>query len=264
MPELALADVSLHYEVMGKGPPLLLIAGMMSDSASWAPLVPYLTDHFTLICPDNRTTGQTTPPDAPASPSIWAQDALALMDHLGHASAHVVGHSLGGNIAWVMASLAPRRVNNCTMMASAPLNLVRNVTLFQTLITIRRSDAPPDAWLRLLLPWIFTPEVYQTPGAIEAAIAQSLAYPHAQSVEAMAHQLDAVTQADPRPYQARPEVPLYALLSENDLMVPLAMARAALDGIPQEVLPGCGHAPHWDAPDQVATHLRRITRSVQA
>ncbi|WP_300063382.1 alpha/beta fold hydrolase [uncultured Roseobacter sp.] len=258
MPELTLSDVTVHYEVTGDGPPMLLIAGMMSDCASWAPLLPHLSNHFTLICPDNRTTGRTTPWDAPASPKIWAEDALALLDHLGHDRAHVLGHSLGGYIAWALASLAPERIASCTMMASAPLHPARNAALFEGLLSVRRSSAPPDTWLRLFLPWIFTPALYQSPGAIDAAIAQSLAYPYAQSAEAMAHQLAAVVTADATLFHARPEVPLHALLGEQDLLIPLADAQAALIDIPTTVIKGCGHAPHWDAADQVAHHLRHF------
>ena len=56
MPELALKDITLHYEVDGSGPPLVLLAGMLSDSATWAVIAPLLTQNFTIIRPDNRTT----------------------------------------------------------------------------------------------------------------------------------------------------------------------------------------------------------------
>lgn len=256
MPDLALPDVSLHYEVSGTGPPLLMLAGMLSDSASWEPLLPFLSADFTLIRPDNRTTGRTTPADAPASPTIWAQDALALLDHLGHSKAHVLGHSLGGNIGWVLTRMAPTRVASYTMLASAPLNLRRNVELFRTLIAIRRSDAPPDAWLRVFFPWIFAPHTYEMPGAIDAALAQALAYPYQQSVEAMAHQLEAVLSADPAPFQTEPDVPTLALLAEDDLLIPFKAAKDALSGIEHRVISGSGHAVHWEAPEKVAQHIR--------
>ena len=95
MPKLERPDLSLHYEVTGNGPPLLLLAGFMSDHASWTPLVPLLAGHFSCIAPDNRTTGQTTPWDAPVSVKHMADDAVALMDHLGHDRFHIVGHSMG-------------------------------------------------------------------------------------------------------------------------------------------------------------------------
>ena len=256
MPELERPDVILHYEVSGTGPPLLMLSGFMSDSASWAPLIPLLEPDFTLIRPDNRSTGRTRPWNAPASPAIWADDALALLDHLGHRRAHVLGHSLGGNIAWVLAQDAPSRIASCTMAASAPIRLNRNTDLFEALIAIRRSDAPSETWLRALFPWLFAPSVYDLPGAIETAVAQSLGYPHAQSPEAMAHQLNALKNADPKPFATIPQVPLLALLAERDLLVPLENAQDALKGITQQIIPGTGHSVHWDAPDAVASHLR--------
>ena len=98
MPNLERGDVTLHYKVTGSGPPLLMLAGFMSDHASWTPLVPLLQNHFTCVMPDNRTTGQTAPRDAPASIDVMCRDGLALMDHLGHDRYHVIGHSMGGII----------------------------------------------------------------------------------------------------------------------------------------------------------------------
>ena len=77
MPVLERDDLELHYEIEGDGPPLLMIAGMASDSASWAPLVPLLTPHFTLIRPDNRTTGRGIK-DCPDQPLDHCRSAKAV------------------------------------------------------------------------------------------------------------------------------------------------------------------------------------------
>lgn len=155
MPDLALPDVTLHYEVSGNGPPLLMIAGFMSDSASWAPLISLLEPHFTLIRPDNRTCGHTVPWDAPAGIVPWVSDLVALMNHLGHTRFHVLGHSLGGIIGWALAARAPDAVASLMMMGSSPQPAPRNFQLFSSLIAIRRSNAPLDTWLRVLFPWLF-------------------------------------------------------------------------------------------------------------
>ena len=111
MPELARPDVTLHYEVEGEGPPLLLLAGMLSDSASWAALAPLLTPHFTVVRPDNRSTGRTRPWDASAEMTLVAKDALALMDHLGFERFFCAGHSMGGIVTLELAHSAPERVS---------------------------------------------------------------------------------------------------------------------------------------------------------
>ncbi|MEP6064429.1 MAG: alpha/beta hydrolase [Paracoccaceae bacterium] len=257
MPDLSLPDISLHYEVTGTGPPLLMIAGLMSDSASWAPLLTELEPHFTLIRPDNRSTGRTTPWDAPCSLDLWAQDACALLDHLGYDRASVLGHSLGGMIGWHMAQTTPNRVTALMTMGTAPRISRRNIALFETLITVRNSDAPKDTWLRALFPWLFSSTVYQhAPDALEAAIAQSLSYPHAQSAQAMAHQLNALLAADIISVQSSHDVPIQALLGENDLLLPLKEGLTALKGIETKIIKNAGHSLHWDAPTEVSHIIR--------
>jgi len=260
MPTFDCGDVTLHYEVSGDGPPLLLIAGMMSDSASWAPLVPLLEPHFTVIRPDNRTTGRTVPMDAPASVDIFAGDCAALLAHLALGPAHVMGHSLGGMIAMRLACAQGRDVvRSLTLAASAPLRLERNVVLFKTLLAIRQSDAAPDVWLHALFAWLFAPALYETQGAVAQAAMLSLAYPHAQSAQAMAHQIAALDgyvpeDADTLPCRAQ------ALLARDDLLLPAGLARPTLGRMPVHLIADAGHSLHWDAPDAVARHLIRFAQ----
>ncbi len=255
MPSLDLSDISLHYEITGNGPPLLMLAGFMSDHASWTPLVPRLSGRFTCITPDNRTTGRTTPWDAPVSIEHMCTDALALMDHLGHDRFHVIGHSMGGIITLHMASVAATRIASAHIAASAPVRLTRNTELFANLVEIRRSNAPPDTWLRALFPWLFNPQVYDEPKAFEQAIADSLAYPHGQSAEAMAHQLTAL-----RGYNggalAHPTCPTQALIGSVDLIIPPDHILAVLGHLPHHIVEGAGHSIHWDATNIVANHVR--------
>ncbi len=258
MPVLTLPDVALHYEIGGSGPPLMLIAGMASDSASWGPLVNRLEQAFTVIRPDNRSTGRTLPADAPVSVPIWAQDAAALLDHLGIERAQVMGHSLGGIIATQMAMAAPDRVARLVLLASAPLRLPRNDALFALLQALRAPGLPADLWLRAFLPWLFHPRFFEDPAAQETAVAQSLAYPHAQSSAAMAHQAGALAGFDPASLRSGPPVPVLALLSQDDLLIPADTAKAALLAFADlrvVTLSDAGHSLHWDAPELVLDHV---------
>lgn len=254
MPKLERLDLSLHYEVTGDGPPLLMLAGFMSDHASWTPLVALLNAHFTCITPDNRTTGQSAPWDAPVSITHMADDATALMDHLGHNRFHVVGHSMGGIIALDIAHRMPTRIASASIAASAPVRLSRNTALFASLIAIRRSNAAPDTWLRALFPWLFNPDIYNDPKAIDAAIAESLAYPHGQSADAMAHQLNAIRGFDGTAL-AQPACPTQALIGAIDLIIPPDHIKGVLGHLPHHIIEGAGHSIHWDAPDAVACHI---------
>jgi pimeloyl-ACP methyl ester carboxylesterase len=258
MPVLSLPEATLHYEIGGSGPPLLLVAGMASDSASWAPLVPRLEQDFTVVRPDNRSTGRTAPTDAPASVPVWARDAVALLDHLGIERAPVIGHSLGGIIALQMALDAPHRLSRLVLLASAPLRLPRNDALFALMVALRAPGLPPDLWLRAFLPWLFHPRLFEDPAQPDSAIAQSLAYPHAQTAAAMAHQARTLAGFDPRPLLAGPTVPVLALLARDDLLFPVDTARTALSAFSDlrlVTLPDVGHSLHWEAPDAVLGHV---------
>lgn len=260
MPHADLPDVRLHYRIDGAGPPLVLVAGMLSDGASWAPVMPALAARFTVIRPDNRTTGQTTPLDAPVGLDEWAGDIAALLDHLGIPRAHVAGHSLGGMIALHLAATAPARVDRLALLASAPLRLQRNVALFRHFLALRAPGMPPDLWLRGLFPWIFAPQVYDTPALVDAAVAQSLAYPFTPSPDAMARQVAALDGVGEALRLPDPVPPTLALLGGADLLFPVDTARtglARLPGVQAFELSGAGHSVHWDAPDAVAQHLIR-------
>ncbi len=257
MPDLQLTDINLHYEIEGAGPPVILIAGMLSDSASWGPLIAPLAENYTVIRPDNRTTGRTTPALAATSPEQNAADVLSLMDHLSLPCAHVIGHSMGGYIAAEISARAPERTTSLTLLCSAPLNLARSWHLFQTFCDVRASG-PEGLWLRALFPWLFHHSFFDTPEQVEGAIAASLAYPHAQSLDAMQHQLNALKCYDPSDVTQRIASPTLALLAQNDLIVPHSEALDLLNQIPQadvQSIPSAGHSIHWDASATVLAQL---------
>ncbi|SLN37537.1 alpha/beta fold hydrolase [Roseisalinus antarcticus] len=258
MPSLPLSDVTLHYEIDGTGPPVLLIAGTASDSASWVPLLAPLAAHFTVIRPDNRSTGRTVPVDAPLSVDHWAADAAALVGHLGLGPVAVVGHSLGGTIGVQMAAEHPAQVSRLALLASAPVNAPRNLALFDLMLRLRAEGQPPDLWLRAFLPWLFHPRFFELPGQMDAAIAQSLAYPHAQSARAMAAQVAAIRDFDGDWALDQVLCPVLSILGDSDLLIPEPAARAALaplGNLTIRTLAGAGHSVHWDAPEATLAAL---------
>lgn len=259
MPDLQRPDVSLHYVVSGDGPPLVLLSGLLSDNATWAPLMPFLEPHFTVIRPDNRTTGRTTPWDAKVTVQHMAQDAIALMDHLGYARFHVAGHSMGGLMGIEIAGLVPDRVAGLSILASGAVRIARAMHVFDTLLSIRRASPDGETlWLKTLYPWIFRPKFFDNPDNTQSALETALAYPHAQTADAMALQIEALRSFRP---ETRPEslkCPVQTLLAGQDLIIPPDAARKSFDKIPDvehHLFEDAGHSIVWDAPDWVAERL---------
>ena len=103
-------EVSLYYESLGEGPPLLLIAGLGGGSWSWYGQVPYFENHYRTIIFDNRGAGRSSMPQGPYQMQQLAADARCLMDHLALEKAFVLGLSMGGMIAQELALMIPHRI----------------------------------------------------------------------------------------------------------------------------------------------------------
>jgi pimeloyl-ACP methyl ester carboxylesterase len=112
MPEARLESITVHYEVEGEGPALIMIMGLGCPGALWRYQVPELSRHFRVITFDNRGIGRSTKPPGPYSTDIMADDTAELMHHLGIERAHVLGMSMGGAIAQKVAIRHPELVDH--------------------------------------------------------------------------------------------------------------------------------------------------------
>jgi pimeloyl-ACP methyl ester carboxylesterase len=104
--------ISIYYEWHGprEGTPVLFIRGTGADSSRWLPQVQAYAPYMPCIIFDNRGCGRSDAPAGPYTVAMMAQDALALLDHLGVTVANLSGLSLGGAIAQHMAIEWPDRV----------------------------------------------------------------------------------------------------------------------------------------------------------
>ncbi len=256
MPVFSTSDADIHYEITGDGPPLLLIAGLASDNASWGPVTPILSKHFKLIMPDNRGAGRTRT-TAPLSVDAMADDCAALLDHLQIDRAHVVGHSMGGIIAMTFAARAPDRINKLVLAASCAKTPARAVSVIDTILLLREAGAPQEHWLRSFFHWLFKPDFFENKNAVDAAIALSMAYPYAQSVEDMRAQVDALRDYDASALPTALTSETLLLAGEHDLMFSPQDIKAAFEAAPArlEILSGAAHSLHWDNPADFSSNV---------
>jgi pimeloyl-ACP methyl ester carboxylesterase len=124
MPRANANGIELEYETFGDaaGPPLLLIAGLGAQMLSWDDDFCRLlaSRGFHVIRFDNRDVGLSTWMEGEYTLDEMAGDAAALLDALGIRSAHVVGASMGGFIAQLVALNHPERVRSLTSIMSGP------------------------------------------------------------------------------------------------------------------------------------------------
>lgn len=111
--------VDVYYESHGEGEPLVLIPATGFSGEVWKPFqVPALSKSLQVVLHDPRGCGRSSPVDEPCTIEQMACDVIGLLDHLGLASAHILGHSMGGRIGLAMALNFPRRVKSLILAAS--------------------------------------------------------------------------------------------------------------------------------------------------
>jgi pimeloyl-ACP methyl ester carboxylesterase len=106
----------LHFYVRdeGSGTPVILLHGFPDTGDLWRNQVAALVKSgFRTIVPDMRGRGRSSKPDAVSEYrlSSMVADVTAILDALRIDRAHVVGHDWGAAVAWLVAALAPQRVN---------------------------------------------------------------------------------------------------------------------------------------------------------
>merc|ERR1712137_771531 len=109
-------SVKLYYEVYG--PPsapekLLMVMGLGTAGTAWLHNVEGILeseDDFQICIFDNRGIGRSSVPPGRYTTKMMANDAVALVNHLGWDRFHVVGVSMGGMISQEIAFAVPHRV----------------------------------------------------------------------------------------------------------------------------------------------------------
>jgi 3-oxoadipate enol-lactonase len=123
MPFALCNNVSLYYEEVGSGEPLLLISGQGGDHHGWDEIREDFADRYRVITWDHRGTGKSDKPEEPPySTRGFATDAIALLDHLGIERAHAYGISMGGRICQWLGIDHGERVGALVLGCTTPGN----------------------------------------------------------------------------------------------------------------------------------------------
>jgi pimeloyl-ACP methyl ester carboxylesterase len=130
-----LTDVNLYYEIIGKGPTVVLVHGWGADSTMYDEQKAALSKHFELIVYDHRGHGRSSKSKEKQTYTIdqYADDLRGLLDALKKKKVHVVGHSMGGIVALNFAIRYPRYVNKLILastFAERRISLGEKIQLF--------------------------------------------------------------------------------------------------------------------------------------
>jgi len=261
--------ITLEYVETGQrdAPVILLIMGLGMQLVAWPePLCEGLAARgFRVIRFDNRDVGLSTrmpsarplataammaraslrlPVRPPYSLNDMARDAVGLMDALKIDRAHVVGASMGGMIAQIVAIEHPERVRSLTSIMSTPDRPMPRSSVLRALVRPRPRSREMAArrmaeFFRLIAGSAYPPTDAELRARVERSMLRSY------RPDAFTRQLIAIQAAPSRVGMLRRvRAPTLVLHGDEDPLVPLAGGKktaAAIPGARLRIVPGMGH-----------------------
>lgn len=259
------------YRDVGDGPALLLIHGMAGSSDTWRELISRLSSRYRVIAPDLLGHGRSDKPRGDYSLGAFAVLLRDLVDQLGIGRATVIGQSLGGGIAMQFAYQHRDYCERVVLIGSGGLGPDLSWTL-------RVLSAPgAELVLPIVTPqpvlnagntvgnWLSSAGIKSPRAAQMWSAYTSLSDPGTRQAflrtlrSVVDYRGQAVSALNRLPLRA--ELPTLLIWGDRDAIIPVEHGYAAHEALPGsqlEILPGVGHFPHVEEPDEVATLINEF------
>ncbi|GIH50002.1 3-oxoadipate enol-lactonase [Microbispora rosea] len=255
--------ITINYQLEGEGPEtVVLVNGLADDLETWGAQVPALLDAgLRVLSFDNRGIGASDKPAGPYTSRLLADDAKALVDHLGLTGIHLAGVSMGGMIAQEYALAYPGDLKSltlaCTYAAPGPFCS----RMFALWADMAREMGVPTVMRDVGL-WAFTVPFFEERPE-EAAEFDTAMAEMTMSVEAYLSQLNVIQTHDTTERLGQISTPTLVLAGEEDILIPVRLSRRLQEAVPGSqwaTVPG-GHACLWETPEPFNTTLIDFVRA---
>jgi 3-oxoadipate enol-lactonase len=270
MPKARINSIEINYRESGEGFPLLLIHGFTGNLRNWALQAPVLTRDFRMVSLDQRGHGHSEKPTRGEDYSLelMAEDAYGLLQYLGIDECYLIGHSMGGMVAQVLALTHPEPVRALVLVNTA----AEVTSSMRTQDRARLVEIARDQGMEA----VFEEQLRMSPVADQMRGQPQLLGLWRQqflltSREAYIHCARAVAKRKPLLDKLHAiEVPTLIICGENDDPM-LEASRQMHERIPGSklvIIPGAGHTPQIErAPEfnrVLSEFLSRVHQGVAA
>ena len=161
--KLQVDGAQIAYRRIGNGRPLVVLNGFAATSADWDPSFTYrLASSNELILVDNRGIGRSTDDGRPFDIAQLADDVLRVVEALGIERVNVLGWSMGGFIAQMLAVQHPGRINKLILLSSNAGGADADVTAADVWSKLIDMSGTPHDQARRLLSLLFPSDVAES------------------------------------------------------------------------------------------------------
>jgi pimeloyl-ACP methyl ester carboxylesterase len=252
--------LTIAYERVGEGPPLVFVHGAALDGRMWKPQLAGLADEFTVVAWDEPGAGRSS--DLPDGVTLadFADGLATLLEALELGPAHVAGLSWGGTVVLELYNRHPQLVATLIMVdtyagwkGSLPAAEVR-----ARVADARTMLAAPDHEFDPTLPGLFANDPPARYVPLLAAIAADV------RPTTLERELAIMAETDLSGLLPHIAVPTLLIWGQYDARSPLSVARQFEDAIPDPtlvVIEGAGHMSNLECPERVNDAVREFCLS---
>ncbi len=240
----------LVCDITGQGDPVVMIHGLGGTSNTFQPLMVALSGYH-VIRPDLPGCGRSAMPVEALSIAGHAAAAMAMLQGMGIARAHFIGHSMGTLVCQHIAVTAPECVVSLTLFGA----LTEPSEAARTGLRARAGMARTQGMAGIadqIIAATLAPQTHeQNPAAVAFVRETILRQPpegYARNCEALAN----ATIAE----LGRIEAPTLLVTGDCDPVAPVSMARVLADGIDGAALMVLDRCGHWVTVEQAADAAR--------
>jgi 3-oxoadipate enol-lactonase len=234
MPFATLDDVRLYFEEQGEGHPVLLLHNYFGTLEAWGAQREVLSRRYRVILADARGHGRTTYPGGRLRLADLADDAARFVRFLGIAPTHLVGSSLGAQMALHLAREQPSLIRTLTVVG--PPHLAEPSTQVYMDNVVRESFPTNEERLE-------RQHRHQGPGHARSVLRRNFAL---DREEVPSDQIESLELA------GGISCPTLIVAGDDDPVFPTRRALELSERIPDSelcILPKGGHFPHRTMPD---------------
>ena len=214
---------------------MVLSAGLGGAGAFWQPQIDSLSARYRVLAYDHRGTG-TNSEELPQPYAIadMAADVLGLLDDLGIARAHLMGHALGGLVGLELALSAPDRLASLILVNAWARTDSHTKRCFDARLALL-THAGPAAYVRAQ-PIFLYPAAWLSANAERIARDDAHGIAHFQGAETLMRRVGALLAFDVADRLGAIATPTLVAAARDDVLVPYTCSEALAAGIPRAVL----------------------------
>lgn len=265
MKQVRSLDAQISYEVLGSGPPVVLLHPFPTNHELWIPAIQPLLSNYQLILPDLRGHGDSDLGEGPARMEKHAADIARVMDDVGMRRATLVGNSIGGYAIFEFWRRFRERVAGlvlCNTKAPADTPEARKVRLQSATDVLEKGTEPFFASQATRLMGKTTQA--SRPDLVEGAL-RMMRKMSAEDVAMV--QRGMAERPDSVPTLKTINVPTLIITGTEDEVteaVEAELMHKSISGSELKIIAKAGHYSPWEQPQEVGRLLRQFLDSNNA